>query len=96
MDASGNLYGVTSSGGVSNYGTVFELILGQNGHYTEKRLYNFNWTNGATPVAGLIMDEAGNLYGATNMGGSYGWVRCLSCRQDKMEAGQVRSYTTSI
>src|ERR1039457_5181 len=32
---------------------------------TEKVLYSFNGADGANPVAGLIFDGAGNLYGTT-------------------------------
>ena len=71
MDASGNLYGTTSEGGVSpnHYGTVFELV-NSSGSYTEKVLYSFTGGNdGVAPNAGLIMDASGNLYGTTSYGG---------------------------
>src|ERR1019366_2345043 len=40
----------------------------------EKVLYNFNFngTDGLNPWAGLIFDAAGNLYGTTRIGGTYG------------------------
>lgn len=34
-------------------------------------LYSFNGAAGAYPVAGLILDAAGNLYGTTQQGGSH-------------------------
>ena len=38
--------------------------------YTEKVLYPFTGgSNGAAPVAGLVLDQAGNLYGTTAAGG---------------------------
>src|ERR1700685_3699214 len=40
FDAAGNLYGTTSSGGVYDQGTVFELSP-SNGTWTETVLYNF-------------------------------------------------------
>jgi uncharacterized repeat protein (TIGR03803 family) len=67
-DSSGNLYGTTSLGGSSGAGTVFELS-GPN-HTTLTTLVNFNGANGADPVAGLIADKSGNLYGTTHSGGS--------------------------
>jgi uncharacterized repeat protein (TIGR03803 family) len=48
---------------------VFELSpVGTN--WVEKVLYSFGeWAEGVNPVGGLIMDRAGNLYGATFRGG---------------------------
>jgi uncharacterized repeat protein (TIGR03803 family) len=66
-DAAGNLYGTTAGGGTSDRGTVFRLQLGANTHET---LASFNGSNGAIPVAGLIADAAGNLYGTTAQGGA--------------------------
>jgi uncharacterized repeat protein (TIGR03803 family) len=75
FDAAGNLYGTTTSGGAFNQGTVFELTPTAGGGWTEQVLYSFcsqtNCTDGAYPLAGLIFDAAGNLYGATYNGGIY-------------------------
>jgi uncharacterized repeat protein (TIGR03803 family) len=69
-DSAGNLYGTTGGDGVKNYGTVFEIAAGTHALST---LATFNNTNGANPVAGLIADTAGNLYGTTDKGGANGW-----------------------
>jgi len=79
MDASGNLYGTTFSGGARGNGTVFELIRPKvkSDAWTEQVLYSFGpATDGANPVAGVTFDKAGNLYGTTSAGGtsSYGTV----------------------
>jgi uncharacterized repeat protein (TIGR03803 family) len=67
MDATGNLYGTTGFGGASNAGTVFKLDPSGN----KTVLYSFKGgSDGDVPVAGLIMDAAGNLYGTTEDGGS--------------------------
>jgi uncharacterized repeat protein (TIGR03803 family) len=68
----GNLYGVTYAGGVYGYGTVFELT--PNGSaWTETVLYSFTGgSDGAFPFADLTFDAAGNLYGTTLNGGTYG------------------------
>ena len=72
MDGNGNLYGTTGYGGEGgyNHGTVFELAQGSG---TITTLASFNATNGANPVAGVIMDGNGNLYGTTfgAAGGAY-------------------------
>ncbi|MGH6848253.1 MAG: choice-of-anchor tandem repeat GloVer-containing protein [Methylocella sp.] len=78
-DASGNLYGTTAAGGAQGDGTVFELTpnAAKTG-WTNKVLYSFcalaSCTDGEVPLAGLIMDAPGNLYGTTYEGGSGGDV----------------------
>jgi uncharacterized repeat protein (TIGR03803 family) len=72
MDSSGNLYGTTTSGGIDNVGTVFELV-NSSGTYSEKVLYTFNYSGGAYPYAGLITDGSGDLYGTTQQGGANGF-----------------------
>ncbi len=68
-DTSGNLFGTTASGGASRDGTVFELAAGS-GIITT--LASFNGTNGANPVASLVWDSSGNLFGTTWGGGASG------------------------
>lgn len=70
MDSAGNLFGTTATGGAANLGTVFELV-NTSGTYTEKVLYSFAGapSDGESPI-GLLMDSAGNLYGATSGGGT--------------------------
>jgi uncharacterized repeat protein (TIGR03803 family) len=74
LDAAGNLYGTTQWGGTSTVGAVFELTPAAGGTWTEKVLHSFlnDGTDGVNPVAGLIFDGAGNLYGTTYQGGTYG------------------------
>jgi uncharacterized repeat protein (TIGR03803 family) len=70
MDTAGNLYGTTQGGGADTAGTVFRLTP-SGGAYTESILYSFSGRgDGGGPMAGLIMDSAGNLYGTTATGGS--------------------------
>jgi uncharacterized repeat protein (TIGR03803 family) len=72
----GSIYGTTYAGGgnsclgaPSGCGTIFQLQPGNNG-WTENVLYRFtNGADGAFPYASLILDPAGNLYGATTQGG---------------------------
>ena len=49
----------TEFGGANGDGTVFELVNHGGGNYTPTTLLSFNYTNGATPVPGLIADAAG-------------------------------------
>jgi uncharacterized repeat protein (TIGR03803 family) len=78
MDQSGNLYGTTVVGGdlacqpPNGCGTVYQVTPSGSG-WTENTLYSFSGGNGGVyPVAGLIFDPLGNLYGATETGGSGG------------------------
>ncbi|HEY6327662.1 MAG TPA: choice-of-anchor tandem repeat GloVer-containing protein, partial [Candidatus Cybelea sp.] len=69
-DASGALYGTTEYGGDSaGDGIVFKLTP-QGPKYVESVLYRFKGgMDGKSPLAGLTIDPAGNLYGATLIGG---------------------------
>ncbi len=69
LDASGNLYGTTEYFGPNGGGTVWELSPA-NGSWTFSVLHAFTGTDG--PNGGLLMDKAGNLYGATEFEGAHG------------------------
>jgi uncharacterized repeat protein (TIGR03803 family) len=73
LDQAGNVYGATQSGGANGYGSIFELSPSPSG-WTETVLYSFQGENdGGNPYAGLIFDNAGNLYGTTHSKGANGW-----------------------
>lgn len=63
MDAAGKLYGATNAGGTSGWGTVYELSP-SGGGWTEQVIYNIP-TQIDFMYAGLTMDAAGNIFGAT-------------------------------
>jgi len=68
-DASGNLYGTTMNGDSRNLGVVFKL----SPDGTETILHAFKGRkDGANPVANLIIDKKGNLFGTATSGGAYG------------------------
>jgi uncharacterized repeat protein (TIGR03803 family) len=75
IDQSGNLYGTTLYGGAATgpycgCGTAFKIT--PDG--AETVLYSFcsesNCTDGAFPMANVILDDNGNIYGTTSSGGS--------------------------
>lgn len=67
QDSAGNFYGMTNAGGASGAGVVFKIE--PSGHLTT--LYTFTGgADGGYPLGGLVFDSEGNLYGATNGGGT--------------------------
>jgi len=61
-DAAGNLFGTAQFGGSDTHGTVFAL----NPAGQSKVLHDFlGGDDGAIPLAGLIRDQAGHLFGTT-------------------------------
>jgi uncharacterized repeat protein (TIGR03803 family) len=77
FDNSGNLYGTTLYGGGSSAcgywrcGTVFKLSPSSGGGWTEHVVHGFAgpYHDGAVPMAGVILDVSGTLYGTTTLGG---------------------------
>jgi hypothetical protein len=83
FDKDGNLWGTTFIGGVGKSstcgdtngagfcGTVFELTPNAKGTWTESTLYSFvDASTGWNSFSGLILDQAGDLVGTTENGGS--------------------------
>jgi uncharacterized repeat protein (TIGR03803 family) len=68
-DSAGNLYGTTGYGGTGGCqygcGTVFKL----NDAGKQVWLHSFKGGNGSAPVAGLVRNAGGNLFGTTEYGG---------------------------
>ncbi len=70
FDAAGNILGTTFEGGTNGYGTVFQLMNTSTGQWVETGYYSFSGTrDGAYPVAGVLLDSFGNVYGTTEFGG---------------------------
>ena len=75
LDGSGDLYGTTEQGGgntcgETTCGTIFELTPTRSGHWKHTLLYSFpDPGSGSFPTGGVVIDKAGNLYGATVAGG---------------------------
>jgi uncharacterized repeat protein (TIGR03803 family) len=70
-----NLYGTSFEGGINNTGTAFKITTGA----VLTTIYNFcpqymhnQCPQGRSPYGGLVQGTDGNLYGATNAGGTLG------------------------
>ncbi len=75
-DPDGNVYGTTVRGGTADYGSVYKVDASGN----ETVLYSFTGGNdGAMPLAGLIRDGLGNLYGTTTLGPNPGHPCGATC-----------------
>ncbi len=72
-DHKGNVYGTAGQGGANNNGGLLFKVT-PTGEYSV--LYNFcaesNCADGSFPRAGVVLDENGNLFGTTDLDGSYG------------------------
>jgi uncharacterized repeat protein (TIGR03803 family) len=68
LDATGNLYGDTSGGGVSGAGTVYKL----SSTGTLTLLHSFAGADGQSPYGGVILDTKGKVYGTSEAGGTGG------------------------
>ena len=66
LDAAGNLFGTTLTGGISDNGTIFKIA--SDGTYTV--LHRMTKSQGVNPNGGLVSDPAGNLYGTAQLGGN--------------------------
>ena len=69
LSPDGNLFGTTEGGGY--FGTDFEISASQGG---EVQIHSFGvGKDGGQPIGGVVLDKAGNLYGATSEVGAYGF-----------------------
>ncbi len=79
LDGAGNLYGTLYQGGDSELGAAYEVSRSGSG-WTESTIHTFaGGADGAEPMAGLILDGSGNLYGTTEFGGGAGGCTAGGC-----------------
>jgi uncharacterized repeat protein (TIGR03803 family) len=101
FDKAGNLFGTTVAGGTGcqpgGCGTVYELTP-SNKRWTETVLYYFDQNNGGGffPAGGVALDDAGNIYGTTYVGGAnnFGDVFELKHTNNRWEELVLYSFTT--
>ena len=75
LDAAGNLYGTTVTGGGGSCeggcGVVFKLTK-SGGTWKQSVIHSFTGGDGSGPGSPVAFDNHGNLYGTTPTGGTYG------------------------
>jgi hypothetical protein len=92
FDSSGNLYGMTGSGGdlaaPCTFGTeknigcgvIFKLKPTGKGPWTESVLYAFTGAaDGSSPESNLLLDSGGNIFGITEAGGNTSGCNGAGC-----------------
>jgi uncharacterized repeat protein (TIGR03803 family) len=73
VDASGNVYGMTPTGGAYGLGTIYKIHQEHNGAWNLKVIHAFTGgADGATGSAGRMILRHGHLFGAATAGGTYG------------------------
>ena len=72
----GDFFGATSSGGVSDVGTLFELhngIFHSRYQFCEDKNGTKGCPHGSLPQTGLTAGPSGTLFGTTAEGGAFGY-----------------------
>jgi len=93
FDSAGNLYGTTETGGTYGYGVVYKLTPGAAGKPWAAKLLASLGKGSAYPLAGVVFDSAGNLYGTATQGGAKG----LGCVFELVApAGGVGAYKEKV
>jgi len=71
MDAAGNLYGTSVSGGNQGFGTVYKLAPSTGGWtYTSLHDFDLQGSDGGLLYGSVALDASGNVFGVTG-GGPY-------------------------
>jgi uncharacterized repeat protein (TIGR03803 family) len=91
----GALYGTTMAGGPSNAGTVFKISKDGSGFATLNGSVG-GVVAGGGPRAGLVIDQAGNLYGTTYAGGDSNLGTVFKLTPDGTTLTTLHSFTGAM
>jgi uncharacterized repeat protein (TIGR03803 family) len=94
LDSSGFLYGTASSGGPSDSGAVFKL---KTDGTSFSIIHDFHDTSseGLAPIAGLLLDGSGFLYGTATSGGSGQWGTVFKLKTDGSGYAVLHSFPSA-
>ena len=90
----GILYGLTSSGGIQNYGTMYKMNLDGSGHAVVCR-FGSSEGDGHYPVNELTQGNDGALYGVTTGGGTSGLGTAFKVNPDGSAYRILRNFSRS-
>jgi uncharacterized repeat protein (TIGR03803 family) len=90
INKAGDMFGETGGSATGVGGSIFGMKNESTGWKFET-LFNFDGTDGGVPLAGLIFDNAGNLYGMTGSGGA---VCCGTVFE--LQRGANNTWTNSV
>jgi uncharacterized repeat protein (TIGR03803 family) len=91
FDAKGLLYGVAGGGNTSGGGIVFRLAKASGARWKESVLHWFS-NDGAGPLAGLLFDGVGDVYGTTIAGAEF----CGTVFRLKPRVGQDEKWGLTV
>jgi hypothetical protein len=95
LDSSGNFYVSTEEMGAGNVGSIVELSPIVGGGLQATTIYSFtDETDGESPFAPVVIDSAGNLYGQSGNGKSYGKQFFGTVFQLAPQSGGTWKFTT--
>ncbi len=73
VDARGNVYGMTPTGGANGLGVIYEVQAGSNDKWKLRVLHTFTGgSDGSSGSAGKLVLHGGHIFGAATTGGSFG------------------------
>jgi uncharacterized repeat protein (TIGR03803 family) len=93
LDGSGYLYGTASSGGPVDSGAVFKLKTDGTSFSVIHDFHNTS-SEGLAPIAGLLLDGSGFLYGTATSGGSGSWGTVFKLKTDGSGYAVLHSFAS--
>jgi uncharacterized repeat protein (TIGR03803 family) len=92
VDASGNVFGTTPTGGTDSNGSIFEVSAATQ---TPQVIYSFLQSAGFDPSPTLTIDAQGNLFGTTISGGANGFGQVFEISAGTHSFSTLYSFSSS-